>query len=362
MEQGTKRLPEEVIEISDDEVVVVGDEPDDDVQITGATELDGITEISRVRLRDGRDGGGDALRRRLNDDDDDIEILDVRPLARELRFTDPSGETHYRDSLVRRILTPVGDFHTTEDAPRRPPSRPAPNGWFSLTNALGARNVRMATRNRPLPTPNTDYLQIQDFILERLSGGFGFAPEQMFQDQQTVENSIMERIERDNENALDARLESEKIFNRKALAEKQALAEQELKGYTNSITSTDNAQCEVCGVTLGEGIPDDFTPNPKYNDKLAHHASEFHVPAPWFCIKQLYDTDRVFSKRVFVARCGHLFCGRCIKNIVNRSPTRKRSTAITIDNPLVLAPRRCPADQCTRTFTKGKRVFNELYL
>lgn len=179
-----------------------------------------------------------------------------------------------------------------------------------------------------------------------------------------VSSAIMERLEREDENTLDRKIESENRHNRKLLLQKQYVAKDETIGYTNDVSPDTNLLCELCGVVLGEGIPDDFEPNPKYDDELPAHAKKFRVNAPWFCIRQCFDMDIQLSKRVFMAKCGHTFCGRCIKNIGNRPPGRrtKKKEEFSILNPQISAPRKCPAAECGNNFNKSKRTFTELYL
>lgn len=179
-----------------------------------------------------------------------------------------------------------------------------------------------------------------------------------------VSQSIMERLEREDERSLDRRIQRENIHNRKVLQKKEGVAKDEQPGYTNNISRDDNLICELCGVVLGEGIPADFKPDPRYNDELEKHASEHRVNAPWFCILQCFDGDVELSKRAFAAKCGHVFCGRCIKNIGNRPTGRrtKKNEAMTITNPHISAPRKCPAPECGTAFNRGKRTFTELFL
>lgn len=185
------------------------------------------------------------------------------------------------------------------------------------------------------------------------------------QDDDEISSSIFARLEREDELALDRKIEKEKIFNRDALQKKKREAKEEDNLHTTNIDPKDNLLCELCGIQLGEGIPDDFKPNPKYDKDLEKYAKEFQVQAPWFCMTQCLEADRALSKRVFVAKCGHVFCGRCIKNIGNRPPGRrpkKQTTQISLDNPLISAPRRCPASGCSHQFSRGKRAFTELFL
>lgn len=189
-------------------------------------------------------------------------------------------------------------------------------------------------------------------------GGFN----SLFDGENQQERSIMNVIERDNERALDRKLQDENKYNRKALKEKKDQIKREVPGYTSDVKSDENVGCELCGITLGEGIPEDFKATSQYNLGLEKYIEQFNVRAPWFCFKTLTDVDKELSKRVFLSKCGHLYCGRCIKNIGNRPRRRlrKEERVLTIENPDICSPVKCPSLGCAHTF-KGKRSFTELY-
>lgn len=239
------------------------------------------------------------------------------------------------------------------------------------------RNVRRrTTRHR-----NNDAMLFVDYDHNEENGqarfGIGNFPEMVLRQQRAlfrmfhsfsppdeVSSVIMRRLELEDENTLDRKIESENRHNRKMLMQKQYMADGEVEGYTSNISPEKNHMCELCGVILGEGIPKDFQPDAKYDENLAEHAQKYRVNAPWFCIRQCFEADIELSKRVFMAKCGHVFCGRCIKNIGNRPTGRrsKKNERLTILNPHVSAPRKCPAPECGFTFTNSKRTFTELYL
>ncbi|KAK6461904.1 hypothetical protein DFJ63DRAFT_206243 [Scheffersomyces coipomensis] len=175
-----------------------------------------------------------------------------------------------------------------------------------------------------------------------------------------TENSIMQRIERDNEHELDNRITRERNFNKRILEDKQQSIKEEKSGYVNDIKSSSNLCCEVCAIILGEGIPSDFKPNIAYNENYQKYVQQYRVNAPWFCITQCSPVDIELSKRIFVAKCGHVYCGRCVKNIGNR-PRKTKSTpsGYTIHNPQVYAPHSCAAKDCQKRLTP--KSFTELY-
>lgn len=174
-------------------------------------------------------------------------------------------------------------------------------------------------------------------------------------DDNEIEELIMRRIERDNDRAVDERFEKEKVFNLKTIQLKREVAELEDKEkYTNDLSPNDIIVCELCGVRLGEGIPDGFRTDPRYNAKLDEYQTEYGVLAPWFCLITLTETDCELSKRVFAAKCGHTYCGRCVKNIGN-APRAKRQKLKDMSHPQVYAPLKC---SCGGSL---KRKFTELY-
>lgn len=399
---------------NDDEIIVINDENDtnndtlndnDDLQITGATTVPGFSRPDRIRSHS-PDPQSNNVRRRISSisDDDDIEIINERPAESGLRYVpDDSVPVHsrlnnadtFRQTLLRRIETPVGMFESQEEAPANPrpswysmletPSDPAPRrplgGAILSTRDRSSGGRGRNTRNlRRIFSPGAvlrvgtqglEQFELPQYIFEHLRNRLvannmaedygipGFLSDGL--DASNVEGSIMERIERDNEHALDRRLQQENVFNKKTSDEKKQVAQNELKGFTNDIKHDDNAICVICGVTLGEGIPEDFTPNPQYDLKVDEYSQQFKVPAPWFCIKQCFESDVAFSKRVFYSKCGHVFCGRCVKAIVDR-PKGKPPKKDSIDNPVRCAPKKCPVEGCGKQFSRGgKKSFQEVY-
>lgn len=217
-------------------------------------------------------------------------------------------------------------------------------------------------RRRPNPSVNnaTDGyhfgFQPFHFAFHGLEFGFGGA-------EQGVSAHVLEAIRRSEEREMDKKLEKEDQINRKTLEKKQEAAKDLVEGYTSTISTDDNYVCELCAVVLGEGIPLDFKPDIKYDDNIDEHAAKLRTNAPWFCIRQCFDTDIELLKRVFAAKCGHVFCGRCIKNIANRPllKGRKKNEKSSILNPRVSSPHKCPVKDCGASFM-GKKTFTELYL
>lgn len=176
-----------------------------------------------------------------------------------------------------------------------------------------------------------------------------------------VENGIMQRIERENESELDSRYQSAIAHNQKAIATKKEISKQELKGYTNDIKADSHLGCELCGTILGQGIPDEFVVDPKFDDYFEKYARELRVQSPWICVAQLTQADRDLLRRVFINQCGHVFCGRCVKNIGSRRRSKRGSTRVSTPNmkPSYYAPASCPAVDCRKKFST--KSLTELY-
>lgn len=351
--------------------IIADHNDDDDIQITGANTMNsGDRAPRRIRRHNDLTSINESrnIRRRPNEEEDDIQIIDERPAERGLIPPVDMLPTLAPDNFRRRVQgieTPVGVFQSYEGS-----STPYSGSESERSNRYTEPPRRIPTRSRRTrrvrPPRSNDFIALDHFVLSQqlyhnLYGDWSGLEDLPNAD--AVEGSVMARIERDNENAVDQRLQNENIFNRTALKSKKDIAENELPGYTNDIKPDSNICCDLCGIILGEGIPDDFKPNLYYSkdDNFKEFCEDYKVQAPWFCIKQCLPADVDLSKRVFVAKCGHIYCGRCVKNIGNRpSGRRKQNQKITIDNPLVYAPRKCTNSECNLSFT-GKKSFTELY-
>lgn len=341
---------------------------DDEIQITGTNNMESDSIRTRRIRRRGNEQPEEPernVRRRTQNDEDDIQIIDERPAERRLSPQEGVASNPLLQRMQRvQLETPIGIFQSYE------------NSSGSVSGSDGERNRytepphRITTRSRRarrLRTPRSgNFVALDHFVLSQqlyhnMYGDWD-VPESI-PNSDTIEGSVMARIERDNENLVDQRLQNENIYNRVALNNKKGISESELPGYSNDIKPDLNLCCELCGVTLGEGIPDDFKPNLYYNegDNFSKFCQQYEVQAPWFCIKQCMPVDIDLSKRVFAAKCGHVYCGRCVKNIGNRpSGRRKQNQKLSIDNPLISCPRKCASSECNLNFT-GKKSFTELY-
>ena len=142
--------------------------------------------------------------------------------------------------------------------------------------------------------------------------------------------------------------------------------------------------CVLCGVTLLEGIPENcFEEGGAGNrEKAVKRLFREGFISPWRAWTRFTKIEVDLSKKVFFGTCGHMYCGRCVNNIMKfRGLTArqrkdelnktKKDQAAGLDrvsawdqdfeNPAFSAPLKCIADSCTRRFT-GKTPFNELYV
>lgn len=304
----------------------------------------------------------------LDDNDDDIEIVaevttpDPHPVEEIRRTRRPRG-------LRRHIPADLG----ARGLRRHRVTRNTAGDRATARRRSSAGEVQIVDERPRLtppifPRPPDRLVELASFrnFLERIGGihvengmnmmAFLDGRGMMFNgDDNEIEALIMRRIERDNERAVDERFEKEKVYNLKAIQLKKQVPENENKEvYTNDLAADQAVACELCGVQLGLGIPEGFRTDPRYNDNLNEYQSQYGVLAPWFCLITLTDTDSELSKRVFTAKCGHVYCGRCVKNIGNAPRARGRQRR-DITHPLVYAPLKCG---CGGSL---KRKFTELY-
>lgn len=129
--------------------------------------------------------------------------------------------------------------------------------------------------------------------------------------------------------------------------ERMEMAIQKLpEEYSSKLSPEIEAVCPLCGVVLGEGIPDDFKHVEGDFSKEQNYLGEIQrlgCQAPYQLLNLVTDLDRELSRKVYFARCGHVYCGRCAQRIAGRGAGRVKG-AKNIDNPGVFAPKRCVAE------------------
>ncbi|AOA65306.1 uncharacterized protein PAS_chr4_0997 [Komagataella phaffii GS115] len=138
---------------------------------------------------------------------------------------------------------------------------------------------------------------------------------------------VMRMIAESEENMEDQRVDSRHRLARTVRKKKESASKirtktEEASFFTNKIDNSDDLRCLLCGMQLGSGFPADFKVDHEQNS--ASGILKYKVPAPWQCCNQVTDVDKELSKKVFFAKCGHVYCGRCVNNIM-RSDLRKRN-------------------------------------
>lgn len=119
-------------------------------------------------------------------------------------------------------------------------------------------------------------------------------------------------------------------------------------GYTRSIDSSKTYLCAWCEVELNQGIPE----KPDQDTASLHSWNErFGLTS---------EADHQLSKRVFFSTCGHVYCGWCVKRIINRPKGKraKKSSKVIKDPTVDRAIASCCVSGCKKPF-RGK--FIELF-
>lgn len=148
--------------------------------------------------------------------------------------------------------------------------------------------------------------------------------------------------------------------------------------YSNNLGEDGHTDiCVLCGVTLLEGIPEKNTDIENRDDEIKQFVKE-GIISPWQAWRKCSKEDIGLSKKVFFGTCGHIYCGRCVSNIMKfrgltarqrrdalnkeRIVSKDRVSAATTDfeNPAFSAPLKCIAKNCGKKFA-GQTPFNELY-
>ncbi|KAH3682465.1 hypothetical protein WICPIJ_006558 [Wickerhamomyces pijperi] len=181
-----------------------------------------------------------------------------------------------------------------------------------------------------------------------------------------IGQDIMAMLERRDNADFDARAKKNQQLTEIHQKKIQGASESLKSPYTSTIEEDEEYVCVLCGVVLGVGIPDGFKGD-RSNSILVQLQEKYDVLAPYQASKLISDVDSDLSKRIFFAKCGHTYCGRCVKNISNfKTPPRTKKSKggadeNSIDNPRVFAPGKCVADDCGSGL-KGKTKFQEAFL
>lgn len=207
--------------------------------------------------------------------------------------------------------------------------------------------------------------------------------------QSEAADAIPENIMRVLQNR-DEQSENERIANRTKYANEERRKKGKLaridkkhsKIYTNDIGKEGQQDvCVLCGVELLQGIPEDYNETRKQKADVRHRADvnqliKQNFRAPYIAINDYSKNEIELSKKIFVAYCGHVYCGRCVNNImsfkrmtpVERKEEMKREKYTSSVAPNVnfrdyrfLAPLLCVGDSCNKRFM-GEPPFVEIYL
>ncbi|OBA26026.1 hypothetical protein HANVADRAFT_3188 [Hanseniaspora valbyensis NRRL Y-1626] len=125
--------------------------------------------------------------------------------------------------------------------------------------------------------------------------------------------------------------------------------------------------CFLCATPLRTGIPSNFKGSRHKDQSFNYLVKKYGVQCPYVFLTAPTETDRQYSKRVFIAiPCGHAYCGRCVMRISNsmKLPTKlkeRRKNVIGCGNPYIYGPEKCVVKGCRGKFNKPNS-FRELYL
>lgn len=125
--------------------------------------------------------------------------------------------------------------------------------------------------------------------------------------------------------------------------------------------------CMLCATPLREGIPDSFQGCRVKDQSFEYLVKKHEVPCPYVALTAPTETDRRYSKRLFIStKCGHAYCGRCVMRISNsmKLPERirkRRKNAVGCANPYIYGPKECVQPGCHAKFNE-KNVFREVFL
>ncbi|CCD22805.1 SUMO-targeted ubiquitin ligase complex subunit SLX5 NDAI_0A06510 [Naumovozyma dairenensis CBS 421] len=125
--------------------------------------------------------------------------------------------------------------------------------------------------------------------------------------------------------------------------------------------------CILCGVELGVGIPKDFvgTSDKDHGVSFEFLVSKYDFHCPYQSLSKPSQLDRDLSQKVYVASCGHTFCGRCYVRIDNaksksKLPKKKLAELKGSSHPDNYGPKTCPGPSC-KTLLRSRGRMREIY-
>lgn len=208
------------------------------------------------------------------------------------------------------------------------------------------------------------------------------------QSTQNIINIIQQREEREKDVKIKELTNKNKVLEEKIIHESKYLPE----GYNSNFNpdiekaieldnDNDNEQdennvdssfqeipiCNLCGVELGAGIPNEFIGISIDDKKILFDnlVIKYNSPCPYQSLSKPSQLDRDLSKRTFISKCGHVFCGRCFTRIGNAKGNKKLSKKKLLElkgpsNPNNYGPRFCPAKDCD-AIIRAKGKLKEIY-
>ncbi|GMM35652.1 SUMO-targeted ubiquitin ligase complex subunit [Saccharomycopsis crataegensis] len=243
---------------------------------------------------------------------------------------------------------------------------------------------RMNTRHRrPNQEPRSGF---QNFMHSALNGLFrmGFnIPEPRFGDQNSrddISEDIWHQVDMMESRELQQKFDTQKEHASNYIKRAEDSVKVLPKGYTSTIDKNSELLCPLCGVILGAGICDGYSTLIQlekqkkqnnsghvlvdYDNEKMYHKSiqEFGCQAPYQLLPFITETDIKLSRKIYYAKCGHVFCGRCVQRVASRPMRESRKNAKApknIHNPTVYAPSKCVADNCKAKLVGGR--FVEIY-
>lgn len=290
---------------------------------------------------------------RLDDDDGIIEISsNATPHLVNSSFSPSHSQTQVPSSNRRNSGGDDLEITSVEMHPQRPPlyrnilNLPGGNMSFVLPEPMSRtptpprtifNNRRSSARLR---TNNNDRNRMRDVLIPRFHAVQG-ALYQFFAGLQSREEDDLQRA---------LRLSAQQYYfayqgtdNSPNIEDARTLpVPKEVRpGFTRTIDPANTYQCAWCQVELNEGIPECTKTNKQ----------------SWLkSFNGITDVDRQMSKRIFFSGCGHVYCGWCVKRIVNRPKTRSKKKPrrdLELANSQYIAS--CCVDNCRKPF-RGKFI------
>ncbi|EDO19307.1 hypothetical protein Kpol_1036p52 [Vanderwaltozyma polyspora DSM 70294] len=292
-----------------------------------------------------------------------------------LRLEDLRNRTHQANSL---FVPDIDNISSNSETTRYD------EGWNPVTHPVTNRFIEDSFHSP---------------MIRRIFGNYGGRHHQDYDDDdeegrtQSIITMIQEReeVEKDlrTKKYSESTKEKQDEFERRATelpdgysssfnTEPKAKVDMTKNGVNGSVSVVDDTMAEdweeipiccLCGVTLSEGIPDEFQGMSNEDRFLPFEElkEKYDSFCPYQCLIRPSQSDRDFSKRVYVANCGHTYCGRCYRRIQNskeksklpKSQLAKLKGACHPDN---YGPKKCPVTSCNRLLRISRGVaFREAY-